>query len=71
MKIAVAQINTTIGDLEGNESRIAAAYQRGAAAGADVVVTPELATTGYPPATCCCAPALSSSTWRSWTVWRP
>ena len=49
MRIAVAQINTTIGDLEGNESSIAAAYRRGVEAGAAVVVTPELATTGYPP----------------------
>ena len=49
MKIAVAQINTTIGDLPGNEARILAAYERGAAAGAAWVVTPELALAGYPP----------------------
>ncbi|MHB8520135.1 MAG: NAD+ synthase [Limisphaerales bacterium] len=49
MKIALAQINTTIGDLAGNEARIQAAYERGAAAGVDLVVAPELATTGYPP----------------------
>ncbi|WCJ58325.1 NAD+ synthase [Fontisphaera persica] len=49
MKIALAQINTLIGDLTGNRDRILAAYQRGVAAGADLVVTPELAITGYPP----------------------
>ena len=49
MKIALAQINTTIGDMTGNRDRLLTAYQRGTAAGADVVVTPELAITGYPP----------------------
>lgn len=49
MKIALAQINTTIGDFAGNRDKILAAYQRGAAAGADVVLAPELAVTGYPP----------------------
>lgn len=49
MKIALAQINTTIGDMPGNRERILSAYNRGVAAGADLVVTPELAITGYPP----------------------
>jgi NAD+ synthetase len=49
MKIALAQLNTTVGDFAGNEAKILAAYQRGAAAGAELVVVPELATTGYPP----------------------
>ena len=49
MRIAVAQINTTIGDLDGNFSRIKAAYDKAVAAGAALVVTPELALTGYPP----------------------
>jgi NAD+ synthetase len=49
MKIALAQINTTVGDLPGNETKILAAYRRGVAAGAGLVVLPELATTGYPP----------------------
>jgi NAD+ synthase (glutamine-hydrolysing) len=49
MKIALAQINTTVGDLPGNETKILAAYHRGVEAGADLVVFPELATTGYPP----------------------
>ncbi len=49
MKIALAQINTTIGDFEGNRQRILEAYRRGVAAGVDLVVTPELALCGYPP----------------------
>jgi len=49
MKIAIAQINTTVGDFTGNEAKILAAYQRGVEAGADVVICPELAITGYPP----------------------
>jgi NAD+ synthetase len=49
MKAALAQINTTVGDISGNEAKILAAYVRGVAAGADLVVAPELALTGYPP----------------------
>ncbi len=49
MKIALAQINPTVGDLAGNQAKILAAYRRGAEAGADIVVAPELAVTGYPP----------------------
>ena len=49
MKIALAQINTTVGDLGGNEAKILAAYQRAAAAGVEMVLFPELSTTGYPP----------------------
>ncbi len=49
MKVALAQINTTVGDIPGNEAKILTAYERAAAAGADIVVLPELALTGYPP----------------------
>jgi NAD+ synthetase len=49
MRIALAQINTTVGDFAGNEARILEAYARGAAAGADLVLCPELALSGYPP----------------------
>ena len=49
MKIALAQINTTIGDFAGNRDKLLAAYRRGVEAGADLVLAPELATTGYPP----------------------
>jgi NAD+ synthase (glutamine-hydrolysing) len=49
MKVALAQINPTVGDLAGNEEKILAAYRRGVQAGAQMVLCPELATTGYPP----------------------
>ena len=49
MKIALAQINPTVGDLAGNEAKILAAYQRGVDAGAEMVLCPELSVTGYPP----------------------
>ena len=49
MKIALAQFNTTVGDLAGNEAKILAAYKRGCEAGVELVVFPELTTTGYPP----------------------
>src|SRR5438046_7563492 len=49
MKIGFAQINTTVGDLSSNCELIIGAYERLAAAGAELVLTPELAITGYPP----------------------
>jgi NAD+ synthase (glutamine-hydrolysing) len=49
MKIAMAQINTTVGDLEGNEARILAAYSRAISEGIDLVIFPELTIVGYPP----------------------
>ena len=49
LKIALAQINTTVGDLAGNEARILEAYRRGVEAGAELVMFPELAVSGYPP----------------------
>jgi NAD+ synthase (glutamine-hydrolysing) len=49
LKVALAQINATVGDLAGNGHRIAAAARRAHAQGARVVVAPELALSGYPP----------------------
>ena len=49
MRLALAQLNTTVGDLRGNCARLRAAYQRARAAGADLMLAPELAITGYPP----------------------
>lgn len=49
MRIALAQINTTVGDVLGNESRILSAYEQAIAEGASLVVFPELTLTGYPP----------------------
>jgi len=49
MKIAIAQINCTLGDIAGNAARILDATRHALAAGADVVITPELSLCGYPP----------------------
>ncbi len=49
MKVGVAQINPVVGDLDGNVACIIDAYRRAADAGADLVLFPELAITGYPP----------------------
>jgi len=49
LRIALAQLNTTVGDLPGNEERIAGAIEGAKAAGAQIVLFPELAVTGYPP----------------------
>ena len=49
MKIGLAQLNTTVGDLEGNRRRVLDAYRDLVARGAELVVTPELIVTGYPP----------------------
>src|SRR5438046_10722948 len=49
MKIGFAQINPTVGDLRCNCELIIGAYERLAAAGAELILTPELAISGYPP----------------------
>src|SRR6266550_3836212 len=49
MRLALAQMNTTVGDLDGNRERILARLAEAKEAGADVVLFPELAVTGYPP----------------------
>ncbi len=49
MKIALAQLNPTVGDLDGNAAKVAAARAEAAAQGADLIVFPELFITGYPP----------------------
>ena len=49
MRIALGQVDTTVGDLDGNVDLLTAWASRATEAGADVVVFPELAITGYPP----------------------
>ncbi len=49
MKIGFIQINPTVGDLHGNFSKILDAYRKLVAQGAELVLAPELAITGYPP----------------------
>ena len=49
MKLALAQLNPTVGDLRANTDRIRRSAERAAAGGADLAVFPELAISGYPP----------------------
>jgi NAD+ synthase/NAD+ synthase (glutamine-hydrolysing) len=49
MKLALAQINTTVGDFPGNRNKMTVAAQRARQAGADLVLFPELSLCGYPP----------------------
>jgi NAD+ synthase (glutamine-hydrolysing) len=49
MRIALAQINTTVGDFSGNVERMVRFAREAARRGADLVIFPELAITGYPP----------------------
>lgn len=49
MKIALGQINTTVGDFSGNAQKIIAYAQRAAKAGAGLILFPELSICGYPP----------------------
>jgi NAD+ synthase (glutamine-hydrolysing) len=49
MRLALAQIDTVVGDLDGNRDRILARLEEAREARADLVLFPELAVTGYPP----------------------
>src|SRR5215208_6077347 len=49
MRVALAQINTTVGDIWGNVERMADALERAVDSGADLVAYPELTIPGYPP----------------------
>ena len=49
MRLALAQINVVVGDLDGNRERILAALGEARGEGAELVLFPELAVTGYPP----------------------
>jgi NAD+ synthase (glutamine-hydrolysing) len=49
VRLALAQVNVVVGDLPGNRERILASLAEARRTGADLVVLPELAVTGYPP----------------------
>ena len=49
MRLALAQMNSVVGDLAGNRDRILELLARSREAGADLALFPELAVTGYPP----------------------
>jgi len=60
LRVALAQVPARVGDVSGNEAVIRSAWQAAAAAGADLVVLPELALIGYPPDDLLLRPALSA-----------
>src|SRR5881398_2196744 len=49
LRVALAQLNTTVGDIDGNSAKIAEAIGGAREQGAQLVVLPELALSGYPP----------------------
>jgi NAD+ synthase (glutamine-hydrolysing) len=65
VRVALAQINATVGDLDGNASLIEAAARVAHAQGAALVLTPELALTGYPPEDLLLRPAFMAATARA------
>jgi NAD+ synthase (glutamine-hydrolysing) len=65
MRLALAQINTTVGDLDGNRDLILSRLDDARAAGADLALFPELAVTGYPPEDLLLRPAFVRTARRS------
>ena len=60
-KITLAQLNPTVGDVEGNAAKARAARERAAADGADLVLLPELFICGYPPEDLVLKPAFQAA----------
>jgi len=71
MRVFVAQINQTIGDLEGNTARILAALKRAKEKKADIVLFPELTLSGYFPDDLLLDPAFIDAIWEKLEVIRP
>src|ERR1700730_2671294 len=70
MKIALLQINPTVGDLAGNSRLIVEALETAAARGADLAVTPELALVGYLPRDLLLNPGFVARAGPRWPHWR-
>jgi NAD+ synthase (glutamine-hydrolysing) len=64
MKLALLQINPTVGDFQGNAQKIANGVRKSQALGADLAITPELALLGYPPRDLLLQPAFIENAWR-------
>jgi len=65
LKIALAQANPTVGDIDGNIAKLRQVHARAATLGADLVVFPELFVTGYPPEDLVLKPAFAAAARRS------
>src|SRR5476649_2792561 len=61
LSIAVAQLNSTVGDIAGNAEKVRRARAEAAAQGADLVVFPELFIAGYPPEDLVLKPAFQAA----------
>src|SRR5271169_3268207 len=61
LAIAVAQLNSTVGDIAGNAEKVRRARAAAAAQGADLVVFPELFISGYPPEDLVLKPAFNAA----------
>src|ERR1700760_3059200 len=61
LKITLAQLNPIMGDVEGNAAKARAARARAAAAGADLMMLPELSMSGYPPEALVLKPAFQAA----------
>src|ERR1700687_401995 len=61
LAIAVAQLNSTVGDIAGNAEKVRRARAQAAAQGADLVVFPELFIAGYPPEDLVLKPAFQAA----------
>jgi NAD+ synthase (glutamine-hydrolysing) len=61
VKVALAQINATVGDLSGNAARIVDFARRAYEQGARLVLTPELGLCGYPPEDLLLRPAFTQA----------
>lgn len=61
LRIALGQINPTVGDLEGNAAEIAQVAARAHEAGADLLILPEMALTGYPVEDLCLRPSFQQA----------
>ena len=66
LRVALAQINPTVGDLAGNGALIRANLKEGKKAGAHVVVFPEMILTGYPVEDLATRPSFQSASRRCW-----
>ena len=68
-RLAMAQINPTVGDLDGNTASILACVDEARSLGADMVAFPELAITGYPPEDLLLKPSSSKRTCTRCAKW--
>ena len=65
LRIGLAQVNVTVGDIEGNTRRVLDEIERARALGVDLVAFPELCLTGYPPEDLLFRPAFIEANFRA------